>query len=197
MLGGKGLFVQIMGLRNARLACQMFMNCSYSDDARSAPISPRLVPMSLALSDSTLAGLAPGQILARGVCRHFMSLDFACVTELVPARGLRVDVMALGPKGEIWIVECKSSRADFTSDSKWQGYLEWCDRFFWAVDAAFPTELLPAETGLMIADGFDAQIMTMPPASPMSAPRRKVVTRIFGRTAAARLQAARDPGSRQ
>ena len=46
--------------------------------------------------------------------------------------------MALGPKGEIWVIECKSSRVDFTSDAKWQGYLDWCDRYFWAVDEEFP-----------------------------------------------------------
>ena len=45
----------------------------------------------------------------------------ACIEEFVPARGLRVDVMALGQKGELRVVECKSSRADFTSDSKWHG----------------------------------------------------------------------------
>ena len=69
--------------------------------------------------------LAPGHLLARGVCRHLQTLDFACVTELVPARGLRVDVMALGPRGEVWVVECKSCRADFATDRKWLGYLDW------------------------------------------------------------------------
>ena len=82
-----------------------------------------------------------------GVCRHLRSHDFVSVEELVPVPGLRVDVMALGPKGEIWVVECKSSRADFQSDNKWHGYLDWCDRFFWAVGADFPTDLLPADTG--------------------------------------------------
>ena len=95
--------------------------------------------------------LQPGQLLARGVCRHLLSHDFVTVEELVPTSGLRVDVMALGPKGEVWVIECKSSRADFQTDHKWQGYLEWCDRFFWAVDVDFPTELLPDETGLIIA----------------------------------------------
>ena len=94
----------------------------------------------------------PGQLLARGVCRMLASHGFVCVEELVPTRGLRVDVMALGPKGDIWIVECKSSRADFTSDAKWDGYLEWADRFFWAVDADFPVELLPDDTGLKTED---------------------------------------------
>ena len=74
--------------------------------------------------------LQPGQLLARGVSRHLASHGFASVEELVPTRGLRVDVMALGPKGEVWVVECKSSRADFQTDQKWQGYLEWCDRYF-------------------------------------------------------------------
>ena len=46
----------------------------------------------------------PGQLLARGVCRHLASHDFVTVEELIPTSGLRVDVMALGPKGEIWNV---------------------------------------------------------------------------------------------
>jgi hypothetical protein len=68
--------------------------------------------------------LQAGQLLQRGVSRHLASHGFACIEELVPARGLRVDVAALGSKGEIWVVECKSCRADFTSDAKWQGYLD-------------------------------------------------------------------------
>jgi hypothetical protein len=135
----------------------------------------------------------PGQLLARGVCRHLRSLDFVCVEELVPTRGLRVDVMALGSKGEIWIVECKSSRADFQSDHKWQGYLEWCDRFFWAVDGDFPTELLPDETGLIIADAYDGEVVRMAPEDKMAAARRKVMVQKFARTAAMRLQSLRDP----
>lgn len=138
--------------------------------------------------------LKPGQLLARGVCRHLLSHDFVSVEELVPTSGLRVDVMALGPKGEIWIVECKSSRADFQADNKWQGYLEWCDRYFWAVDQDFPTELLPDETGLMIADGYDAEIIRMGPVAKLAGARRKVMMGKFARHAARRWQAARDPG---
>lgn len=144
---------------------------------------------------SALPGPAPGQLLARGVCRHFLSLGFATVTELVPAPGLRVDVMALGPRGELWIVECKASRADFAADRKWQGYLTWCDRFFWAVDAAFPTDLLPGDTGLMLADAYNAEILRMPPETPLTGARRKATLQRFARHAALRLQALRDPGS--
>ncbi len=136
----------------------------------------------------------PGQILARGVCRHMLGHGFVTVEELVPTSGLRVDVMALGPKGEIWIVECKSGRADFMADHKWQNYLEWCDRFFWAVDQDFPTDLLPEGTGLMIADGYDAEILRMGPEVKLAAPRRKVMTHKFARHAALRWQSAHDPG---
>ena len=136
----------------------------------------------------------PGQLLARGVSRALRGHDFVSVEELVPAPGLRVDVMALGPKGEVWIVECKSGRADYLSDQKWQGYLEWCDRFFWAVDSDFPTELLPDETGLIIADSYDAEILRMGPETKLAPARRKVVIQKFARHAAIRAQAARDPG---
>ncbi|MDJ1008478.1 MAG: MmcB family DNA repair protein [Paracoccaceae bacterium] len=136
----------------------------------------------------------PGQLLARGVCRHLLSLDFVSVEELTPAPGLRVDVMALGPKGDVWIVECKSSRADFAADRKWQGYLDWCDRYFWAVDEAFPTELLPEETGLIIADAYDAEIVRMAPEAKLAPARRKVMVQKFARHAAMRWHAARDPG---
>ena len=121
------------------------------------------------------------------------SHGFTCVEELVPARGLRVDVMALGPKSEIWIVECKSGRADFQSDHKWQGYLEWCDRFFWAVDSDFPTELLPEDCGLIIADAYGGEIIRMAPEEKLAAARRKSVLQNFAATAARRLHGLRDP----
>ncbi|MDB5666300.1 MAG: repair protein MmcB-related protein [Cypionkella sp.] len=93
----------------------------------------------LAMSFDDIMPPMPGQRLARGVCRALLQFNFVTVEELVPTPGLRVDVMALGPKGEVWIIECKSSRADYMADQKWRGYLEWCDRFFWAVSGDFPT----------------------------------------------------------
>ncbi|MEM1300986.1 MAG: MmcB family DNA repair protein [Pseudomonadota bacterium] len=142
---------------------------------------------------ATSRQLKPGQLLARGVCRHLLGYDFVTVEELTPTSGKRVDIMALGPKGEVWIVECKSSRADFKSDQKWQGYLEWCDRYFWAVDDAFPSELLPDDTGLIIADAYDAEIIRMGPEDKLPPARRKVVIQKFARHAALRSHAARDP----
>ncbi len=139
--------------------------------------------------------LMPGQLLARGVCRHLAEHGFAVIEEFVPDRGLRVDVMVLGPKGELWVVECKSSRADYMSDGKWQGYLDWCDRYFWAVDQDFPTELLPEETGLIIADGYDAEILRMGPEDKLAAARRNKLIRKFAVHAARRLHGLRDPGA--
>ncbi|MFV0383264.1 MmcB family DNA repair protein [Paracoccus sp. (in: a-proteobacteria)] len=136
----------------------------------------------------------PGQRLARGVARLLRSIDHAVLTEFTPVRGLRVDVISLGPKGELWIVECKSSRADFTGDRKWQGYLDWCDRYFWAVDGEFPDDLLPGDTGLIRADAYGAEILRMAPEARLAGARRNRLIRDFGRAAALRLQGFSDPG---
>ena len=141
-----------------------------------------------------LADLQPGQVLARGVSRHLADLGFSTLEEFIPARGLRLDVMALGPKGEFWIVECKSGLSDFRSDGKWQGYLDYCDRFFWAVDPAFPSEVLPDGTGLLVADGYDAEVIRMGPELKLAPARRKALTLKFGRDAARRLHGIQDPG---
>jgi hypothetical protein len=135
----------------------------------------------------------PGQRLARGVCRLLRGLDFATLLEFVPAHGQRVDVIGLGPRGEVWVVECKSSRVDFVSDLKWGGYLEWCDRFFWAVDQDFPTDLLPQDAGLIIADAYDAEIQRWPEATPLPGARRRALIQRFARTAAGRLGLLLDP----
>ncbi len=121
-------------------------------------------------------------------------LGFVGIEEFVPARGLRLDVLALGPKGELWVIECKSGRADFTSDRKWQNYLDWGDRFFWAVGTDFPTDLLPADSGLIIADAHGGEVLRMGGEAKLAAARRKVITRKFAQHAARRLQALRDPG---
>lgn len=139
--------------------------------------------------------MMPGQRLARGVARLLRSMDHAVLTEFTPVRGLRVDVISLSPKGDFWIVECKSCRSDFASDRKWQGYLDWCDRYFWAVDGDFPSELLPAETGLITADAYGAEIQRMPPETRLAGARRTKVLRDFARAGALRLQGLTDPKS--
>ena len=139
------------------------------------------------------ASARPGQLLARGVARHLSDLGFVSLEEFVPRRGLRLDLFALGPKGELWIVECKSSRADFTYDSKWQNYLEWGDRFFWGVSADFPADILPKETGLFIGDAYDAALIREAPCHQVAPTRRKILIHKFATKAAERLHRMRDP----
>lgn len=136
----------------------------------------------------------PGHRLARGVARALRHFDFVSVEEFVPSPGLRVDLLALGPKGELWVIECKSGRADFMADQKWHHYLEWSDRFFWAVGGDFPVDLLPEGTGLILADAYDAEIIRMGPETPLAPARRRVMMQKFARHAASRLQGLRDPG---
>ena len=111
--------------------------------------------------------------ISRGVMRHFAQIGVSSLSEFSPTRGLRVDIVALGPSDEIWIVECKSGKNDFKSDNKWHNYLDWCDRYFWAVAAEFPIDILPSGTGLIIADPYDASILREAPLNKVSVARRK------------------------
>lgn len=135
----------------------------------------------------------PGVTLARGVCRMLEGHGFASLTEFTTRDALRMDVCALGPRGEVWCIEVKSSRADFLSDRKWEGYLGWCDRFFFAVPEAFPDELLPLDHGLIRADAYGAEVLRWGAEAKLAAARRKAMTLQFARTAAQRAQALADP----
>ena len=112
---------------------------------------------------------------------------FAALTEFQVKTGRRMDVCALGPAGEIWCIEVKSSRVDFQSDAKWPEYLEWCDRLFFAVPEGFPEELLPLDQGLIRTDPYEAEIFRMAPEDKLGPARRKAVTLRFARLAADRL----------
>ena len=139
--------------------------------------------------------LKTGQFLARGMARHLTGLGFVSLEEFPPIKGLRVDLLALGTKSEIWIIECKSSREDFMSDEKWQNYLPWCDQYFWAVPTDFPVDILPEQTGVFWADGYDAELMRDAPISTLSPARRKSIIHRFARRAARRLAVLRDPAA--
>ena len=117
----------------------------------------------------------------------------APVSEVSLANGRRADIAAVAESGEIWIVEIKSSIEDFRVDQKWPEYRDYCDRLFFAVAPAFPNEILPADTGLMIADRYGGEIVRAAPEHKLAGARRKAMTLRIVRTAAFRLQAAIDP----
>ncbi len=133
-----------------------------------------------------------GQKLALGVTIHLRDRGMSYLEEFVPKQGLRVDVIALNPKGQIWIVECKSSRVDYISDHKWRNYLPFCDAFFFAVDRHFPQDILPTDTGLIVADSFGAEIIKFGPSLVVPAARRKAVITKFAMNAGERLHHQRE-----
>jgi len=131
--------------------------------------------------------------IQRGTGRLLRRAGLAVVNELPLKSGRRVDMMAVDPKGYITVVEIKSSVADFRSDCKWPDYRDWCDRLFFAVNIDMPLEILPADTGLIIADAYMAEILREAPEHRLSAARRKAVLLRFARAAAHRLHDIHDP----
>lgn len=124
--------------------------------------------------------------VTRGAARLLEALGYASLAEVVLPNGRRADLMALGPKGEVFIVEVKSSLEDFRTDRKWREYLSYCDAFAFAVGPEFPREVLPEEPGLIVADGFGGAVLREPPVQPLAGARRKALTLAFARLAATR-----------
>ena len=135
----------------------------------------------------------PAETVVRGVSRLMHQRDETCLSEFTLKTGRRVDVIALDRKGLFSVVEVKSSVADFQSDNKWHEYLEFCDRFYFAVPMEFPAEILPTDCGLMIADNYGAEILRESSPGSMNASRRKALPLRFARSAARRLMGINDP----
>ena len=134
--------------------------------------------------------------LTRGLSRYFRTLGQVCISEFSLKNRRRADILALDRTGGFTIVEIKSSRSDFMTDQKWQDYLEFCDRFYFAVDQSFPHELIPSTCGLIIADEYGAEIIRNCTAKKMHSARRKAMSLRFARTAARRLMDLTDQGPR-
>jgi hypothetical protein len=136
--------------------------------------------------------------VARGVTRLLCRQDLFAVCEMPLPNGRRADLMAIDSKGGLTIVEIKVARADLLGDGKWFDYLEYCDRFFWAVPPHLAAILdeeryLPGEAGLIVADRYDAAVIRDAAHRPMAPARRKAELLRFARRAARRLSAQIDP----
>ena len=136
--------------------------------------------------------------VARGVTRLFCRQDLFAICEMPLPNGRRADMMAIDPRGGLTIVEIKVARSDLVGDGKWLDYLDYCDRFYWAVPPALASILeheryLPGEAGLIVADRYDAVIAREAALRPLAAARRKSELLHFARRAARRLAAQIDP----
>ena len=143
--------------------------------------------------DERSRNLEAAEAMARGITRLMRNRDETCLTEFTLKTGRRVDVITLDRKGLFTVIEIKSSISDFRSDNKWHEYLDFCDRFYFAVPLKFPTNILPTKNGLIIADGYSAEILRESTPRSMNAARRKALTLRFARTAATRLMRLTKP----
>jgi hypothetical protein len=136
----------------------------------------------------------PAHAIRRGVLRLLHGCGYAAVAELSLGSGRRADLAALGPAGEIWIVEIKSCVADFKADHKWHEYRMHCDRLLFAVAPDFPIECLPPDAGLIVADPYGGELVYPGVLHRLEAATRKAMLIRFARAAAGRLAMQSDPG---
>jgi hypothetical protein len=132
-------------------------------------------------------------VIARGTARLLRSLGFSCVSELPLPSGRRADLVALNERGEIWIIEIKSSVEDLRADKKWQAYRAHCDRLFFAFTQDLPCEIFPADTGLIVADAYGAYMHCEASEYRLPAPTRKLMTIRIATAAAQRINRLVDP----
>ncbi len=137
----------------------------------------------------------PGVPLARGAARLLTDLGYAPLLEFSLSTGRRVDVFGVGNAGELIAVEVKSSREDFLTDRKWPDYLDYCDRFYFAVPETFPENHLPEGNGLIRVDAFGGALIEEAPLLPVKPARRKALLIRFARAAAERLRRKTDPNA--
>lgn len=141
---------------------------------------------------SALSGIVAPDVV-RGIGRLFARNDIWCLPEMPLRCGRRADLMGIDGKGHIVIVEIKVSRADLLGDGKWTDYLDYCDRFYWGLPPALdraPLEseaFLPDKCGVIVADGYDAEILRPAPLRQLAAARRKVEIERLARASLRRL----------
>lgn len=136
--------------------------------------------------------------VARGVTRLMARADTYLMGEVPLPNHRRSDLMGLDRKGRIVIVEIKVAKADLTNDAKWRDYLDYCDRFYWAVPRGLAAicegdDYLPERAGLIVADRYDAVILREAAEVALAPARRKAETLRLARRGALRLASQLDP----
>ena len=137
--------------------------------------------------------------VCRGISRLFARNDIWVLPEMPLRNGRRADLMGVDAKGKIVLVEIKVSRADLLGDGKWPDYLDYCDRFYWGLPPELDrsplenSDFMPDCCGVIVADGYDAEIVRPASSRPLAAARRKVEIERLARTALRRSVIAADP----
>ena len=153
-----------------------------------SPSAAPIVPLDGRQSETALT-------IARGTRRLLRAAGWASLTELPLPSGRRADIVALAANSSIAIVEIKSSLADFRADRKWQDYRRHSDQLFFAVSPDMPLDVLPPDTGLIVADAFGAEIVRKAPVHRIAGATRRAMLIRFATAAADRLHVLADPGA--
>lgn len=129
-------------------------------------------------------------VIRRGVQRLLVQMGAHVLPELSLSSGRRADLVALTRKGDIWIIEIKSSVEDLRVDRKWPEYVLHADRFFFATHPEVPAHIFPEECGFILSDGYGAEIVREAPEHRLAAATRKALMLRIARAGASRLLAA-------
>jgi hypothetical protein len=149
--------------------------------------------------DSPALAVLTARDVARGIGRLFARNDIWCLPEVPIRNGRRADLMGIDARGQVVIVEIKVARADLLGDGKWPDYLDFCDRFYWGLPPGLDRSPLesaayrPETCGVIVADGYDAEILRPAALEPLAAARRKVEVERLARIAMRRHTALLDP----
>jgi hypothetical protein len=129
----------------------------------------------------------------KAAARLCLRMGWAPLHEVRLGNGRRADILALQPGAGFACIEVKSGLRDYLTDGKWLEYQPFCDQFFFAVDADFPRDILPPETGLIVCAGREADLIREPSCIRLPPARRKALLERFALLAAGRLAALEDP----
>lgn len=131
--------------------------------------------------------------IRRASARLCIRLGWAPLHEVPLPNGRRADILALQPDGGFVCIEVKSGPRDYLTDLKWPSYRAFADALYFAVDADFPRDLLPPETGLIVSAGLEADLLRDAPRHPLPSARRRALLQRFALLSASRLAAMEDP----
>lgn len=126
-------------------------------------------------------------MVRRGVQRLMIARRVSVLPEMSLASGRRADLVCLSEKGEITIVEIKTSIEDFRVDTKWPDYRLHCDRLYFATHPGVPREIFPESCGLILSDGYDAEILREAVEEKLAPATRRAMTLRFAKASADRL----------